>query len=495
MALAKVLEYKQSSQGGEDERARASMMVEETGDVPLEDAYLEDAASGLREVLRLARTLVGISDEAELLDLINTTAREKLGCNVCAIAMRADDGSFRYSATSGLSAKEDRALRRRVLDWSGFEALREAAVAVGAVWSIPPGHPVRGRPDVIAGLLPARTSGRRSRESASACLAPLVGADGRAARAACIRLTRSRRLPTSREALLLETLAELTVVGLEIVRARVLEHAAVVVAEAQRRQLEDLLAASAQVRGYYSLDEVLERDREGDDDRRRLRAGGDLPADARGRHSKSGATFGLSEAESEQLRATPVTLKEFAPVMQPEMLVSRSYLFDHRRFQMPQELNEKLNTPAVDREWTDGQWHPEDMSDGADHRCRRRAARSHLCRRASERPLARPGPCSGHRVLRRPVRCGGCPRPPLRAGAGRGFVRPVDRAREPARPRRRRRACDRPRHGATPPCARCCSSTSTISRTSTTRSVTQWATRYCNASGELFVTGSVGATS
>jgi diguanylate cyclase (GGDEF)-like protein len=74
-----------------------------------------------------------------------------------------------------------------------------------------------------------------------------------------------------------------------------------------------------------------------------------------------GAAFGLSEAEGAQLRETPVTLGEFAPIMQPEMLVSRSYLFDHRRFQMPKELNDKLNTPVVERQWTDGQWHPEDM--------------------------------------------------------------------------------------------------------------------------------------
>jgi diguanylate cyclase (GGDEF)-like protein len=46
--------------------------------------------------------------------------------------------------------------------------------------------------------------------------------------------------------------------------------------------------------------------------------------------------------------------------MQPEMLLSRSYLFDHRRFQLPKALNDKLNTPVVDREWVDGQWHPED---------------------------------------------------------------------------------------------------------------------------------------
>ena len=144
-----------------------------------------------------------------------------------------------------------------------------------------------------------------------------------------------------------------------MVRSRALEHAAVVVVEAQRRQLEDLLAASAQVRGYYSLDEVL-----GEIARAMTTAGGfgraaiylRMPDDA----LEVGATFGLSEAESEQLRATPMTLREFAPIMQPEMLVSRSYLFDHRRFQMPKELSDKMNTPVVDRQWVDGQWHPDD---------------------------------------------------------------------------------------------------------------------------------------
>lgn len=326
----------------------------------IEDAHPQDAAAELREALRLARALGRISLESELLDLINTTAREKLGCNVCAIAMKGDDGLFRFSSISGLSVKDDRALRRRVLDQPAFDALKEAAVAIGAVWSIPAGHPVRERPEVIAGMLPARTAARRSRQPGPLVFAPLMGADGEPLGLLCPDDPQRDDFPTSREALLLEMLAELTVVGLEIVRGRVLEHAAVVVAEAQRRQLEDLLAASAQVRGYYSLDEVL-----GEIARAMTTAGGfgraaiylRMPGDV----LEVGATFGLSEPESEQLRATPVTLGEFAPIMQPEMLVSRSYLFDHRRFQMPEELNEKLNTPAVEREWTDGQWHPEDM--------------------------------------------------------------------------------------------------------------------------------------
>lgn len=51
------------------------------------DGDLDEAAVEQREVLRVARALAGISDEAELLDLINATAREKLGYGVCVIAI------------------------------------------------------------------------------------------------------------------------------------------------------------------------------------------------------------------------------------------------------------------------------------------------------------------------------------------------------------------------------------------------------------------------
>jgi diguanylate cyclase (GGDEF)-like protein len=337
------------------------MTEDRTDRPPLESRALDEAAAGLREVLRVARALATISDEAELLDLITTATCEKLGYDACAIAIRGDDGSFRYAAISGLDAEQDRALRSRVLGAPAFEALRDAATAVGAVCWVPAGDQVFDRPDVAAGTLRLGASvPPPQRRGDSLLFVPLLGADGQPLGMLHPADLHHQEFPAPGQALMLETLAELTVVGLETVHARALERAAVVVAEAQRRQLEDLLAASAQVRGYYSLDEVLSEIA-----RAMTTAGGFSraaiyllrPDDV----LEVGATFGLSEPESQQLKANPVTLREFAPIMRPEMLLSRSYLFDHRRFQMPQELSEKLNTPTVDREWSDGQWHPDDM--------------------------------------------------------------------------------------------------------------------------------------
>jgi diguanylate cyclase (GGDEF)-like protein len=73
------------------------------------------------------------------------------------------------------------------------------------------------------------------------------------------------------------------------------------------------------------------------------------------------ATVGLTDAEDHELRANPITLDEFQPAMQPAMQISRSFLFDHRRFELPDELDAKLNVPEVHREWREGEWHPEDM--------------------------------------------------------------------------------------------------------------------------------------
>jgi diguanylate cyclase (GGDEF)-like protein len=120
------------------------------------------------------------------------------------------------------------------------------------------------------------------------------------------------------------------------------------------------MAASARVRGDMAIEEVLQGIA-----RAMTNAGGFRRAAiyllVGGDQLELRATFGLSPEEDAELRANAVSLAEFAPAMRPEMLMSRSYLFDHRRFSIPAELDAKLNTPEADPNWKEGEWHAEDM--------------------------------------------------------------------------------------------------------------------------------------
>jgi diguanylate cyclase (GGDEF)-like protein len=226
---------------------------------------------------------------------------------------------------------------------------------------VPPGHAVRDRDDVRASVMATGVSvPSRTWQPGSLLFAPLISSDGQAIGFINPDDPLSGELPALEQALMLETLAELTVVGLEIVRARATERAARAIAEAQRGQLEALMAASARVRGDMALDQVLQGIA-----RAMSNAGGFLRAAiyllVGGDTLEVRASVGLSAREDAELRTNVVTISEFAPAMEPEMLVSRSYLFDHRRFSMPAELDAKLNTPEPDPNWKEGQWHAEDM--------------------------------------------------------------------------------------------------------------------------------------
>ena len=231
----------------------------------------------------------------------------------------------------------------------------------GRVYWVPPDHPVRQRQDVRSGIISTGVSvPSRSWQQGSMLFVPLIGSDGEPVGFINPDDPLTGELPANEQVLLLEALAELTVVGLEFIRARAVERSALAVVEAQRRQLESLMMASAQVRGGLMLDDVL-----GEIAVAMTSAGGFNRAAIylllEGDVLECRATVGLDTEEDAALRRSPITLSEFEPAMLPQMQISRSYLFDHRRHTLPAELDAKLNVPIVDREWKDGQWHPEDM--------------------------------------------------------------------------------------------------------------------------------------
>jgi diguanylate cyclase (GGDEF)-like protein len=132
--------------------------------------------------------------------------------------------------------------------------------------------------------------------------------------------------------------------------------------ERERRLLRGLLEASASMHEALGLDEVL-----GKIASILAKAGGFSAVAVYMLDRSSGllhprAIVGVSEEDMARMRANPFPMEDYLPLMRPEMLVSRSYLFDHRRHQMPANsiLETALSVPELPPDWSPGMWHPLD---------------------------------------------------------------------------------------------------------------------------------------
>ena len=145
-----------------------------------------------------------------------------------------------------------------------------------------------------------------------------------------------------------------------MVRGRAAERARVEQAEAVQRQLAGLLHATATVRGSLQLDEVLQQIALS------MTSAGGFDGAVVYLHDRATgllharAAVGLAAADNDRLRTSPVSFEMFRYLMQPEMRISRSYLFDHRYHRVPQEVDAALSIPPLAPDWQEGQWHPED---------------------------------------------------------------------------------------------------------------------------------------
>jgi len=132
--------------------------------------------------------------------------------------------------------------------------------------------------------------------------------------------------------------------------------------ERERRLLRGLLEAGASMHEALGLDEVLGRIAN-----ILSAAGGFAGVAVYMLDHNSGllnprATVGVSDVDVARMRANPFPMEGMLPLMRPEMLISRSYLFDHRRHQLPKNsiLDASLSVPKLAPTWRPGLWHPLD---------------------------------------------------------------------------------------------------------------------------------------
>lgn len=316
----------------------------------------------LRSILVVSQALAQIDDEDKLLELIAAKARQSLGYQVCVVAVRDRAGRLIHCFGSGCSDELLAALRQRPWSPAVWKALSEAATPIGSVLFVPPDHPVRERSDVREAIVATPASAPSgSWRQGSLLFVPMVDYQGEVIGLLSMDDPISGELPTPSEASLLETFAYLAAAALQLLRGRTATRRLQTMAEAEQDRLRNLLRAMSSVRSSLDLDTVLGDIATG------VRAAGGFGRAAIYLHDQESgllhvrATAGLTDDEDSRLRATPVPLADFMPMMQPQMQVSRSYLFDHRYFTLPQELDELLSIPERDpADWKDGDWHPED---------------------------------------------------------------------------------------------------------------------------------------
>ena len=130
----------------------------------------------------------------------------------------------------------------------------------------------------------------------------------------------------------------------------------------ERRLLKGLLEAGASIHEALNLDQVLQRIAEILAQAAGFEAVAIYILEAETRTLLPAAIVGVSPEEMARMRSLPIALKDFACLMRPDMRLGRSYLFDHRRHQLPPNsiLDTALVVPDMPPDWRPGRWHPLD---------------------------------------------------------------------------------------------------------------------------------------
>jgi diguanylate cyclase (GGDEF)-like protein len=323
-----------------------------TGSAPTGSAWASSLVWAFAgQVTHCLRQLVEATDERQVLQAIAAAVVAGTRWGASAVAIRDAEGDYHVRAVGGLAdadADVERRLRSRSMPASVHARLESVAEPIDRVRVVGPTAPVLRDPEVQACLVPV---GSPCPSDCRFVFVPLVAADGEDLGFVSVAAPRQEGAICPAEAVALGAFADQAVLALQLARARAAERS-------QQFMANGLLRAAAAVRSSLDLDEVLH-----DVARAMVATGGFrrvavylLDGDGALRLA---ATAGLSGEEASRLARSLVRLEDFQHLMRPEMRVSRSYLFDHRYFDLPPAVLARLSVPDS-RERAEGEWHPLD---------------------------------------------------------------------------------------------------------------------------------------
>ncbi|MGC9155828.1 MAG: diguanylate cyclase [Ferrimicrobium sp.] len=307
---------------------------------------LSDIERRLQKVLSVARDLSVTTDRNELLRKITQTTCEVLGFGSTSVAILEGDGRFRIKAMTSIRGDlkmED--FHDYSMPLGELEELLGVAHRIGEIYWVEGSEPLLEtlveRGSVVA-TEPSVPGGQW--QSRSLLIAPLYRPPAEIFGVVFPDDPLDGRVPTLERSILIATLAHFASLAIQLHENRSYADAQLRILTAQRERLSELFRASNDVQRAGQLEEILQTTADAvtsaggfrrsaiylrSDDNLELRVTSGIEQDERARLNESG----------------PIELSRFAEIMQPQMRLSRSYLFDHRKYPLPDQLGRQLSIP------------------------------------------------------------------------------------------------------------------------------------------------------
>jgi diguanylate cyclase (GGDEF)-like protein len=268
----------------------------------------ETTAARMERVAELWRVLAEQNHQVAVADAVARACCELFGFTRAVVTVTDGPDRCSYVAGAGLAPDEERWLPGRGVSVS----------SILAAYPLPAGH---------RNALWWSADGRRL---------VLVLTDARGRRQGHVELAGRAGLSAD-ELSLLAVVADAASLALELVVARSSERAARAVAEAQRAQVDRMMAASRRLRGGLTFDDQLRETALAMTTASGFHSAAIFLHDTTSDRFVLRAAVGLSAEEEARLRAQPLSLDEWKPMMQPSMRLSQSYFFDHRHHSLAAE--------------------------------------------------------------------------------------------------------------------------------------------------------------
>jgi diguanylate cyclase (GGDEF)-like protein len=331
-------------------------------DMHMVSGELSDLEGRLQKVLSVARDLSVITDRNELLRKITQTNSEVLGFGATSIAILDGDGRFRVKAMT--SIRGDLSIDdfdEYSMSFEELEALLRVARPIGDIYWIDGSEPILAemeeRGSVIATTPTVKSSQWHPR---SLLIAPLYRPPAEVFGVVFPDDPLDGMVPTLERAMLIATLAHFASLAIQLHENRSYAEAQLRILTAQRERLSELFRASNEVQRAGQLEEILQTAADA------VTSAGGFRRSAIYLRSDDNlelrVTSGIDQGERVRLHENgPIELGRFAEIMQPQMRLSRSYLFDHRKYPLPDQLSQQLSIPTRTPEQQGaGQWEPQD---------------------------------------------------------------------------------------------------------------------------------------